>query len=104
MKDVCSLLIPLTTVDDDLRYEGESWQEQTNKQEDQGQVEMFHCQWFNFLVPFFLFEWNLIDQLTSQELKMSNFLNDRYAFYLLNFEFTLQILQKCRLVLNLNVT
>ena len=72
MKDVCSLLIPLTTVDDDLRYEGDSWQKHTHNQDNQGEVEMFHCQWLNFLLLFFLFEWSLIYQQTSLDLTISN--------------------------------
>ena len=64
---ILKLIIPLTTVDDDLRYEGESWQEQAHNQEDYGEVEMFHCQWLNFLLLIFLFEWSFIYQQTSQE-------------------------------------
>ena len=59
------LKTPLKTLDDDLRYEGDSWQEQTHNQEDQGQVKMFHCQWLNFLILFFFFELDFVDQQTS---------------------------------------
>ena len=34
--DPLKLKIPLTTLDDDLRYEGDCRQEQTHSQEDQG--------------------------------------------------------------------
>ena len=65
MKDVFSGLIPLSTLDDDLRYEGDSWQEQTHSRQDYGEDEMFQCQWLNFLLLLFLIEWIHIYQQTS---------------------------------------
>ena len=70
--DPLKLNIPLTTLDDDLHYEAEGWEDQTHNQDDQGEVEMFHCQWLNFLLLFFLFEWSLIYQQTSLDLTISN--------------------------------
>ena len=39
-----SLIIPLYTIDDDLRYEGDCWQDQSSKQNDQRQVEMLQSE------------------------------------------------------------
>ena len=71
---ILKLTIPLTTVDDDLRYEDDSWQDQTHNQDDQREVEMFHSQDFKFFLLFFFFESNFVDHQTSLDLKRSNFM------------------------------
>ena len=55
-----SLIIPLYTIDDDLRYEGDCWEDQANRQDGQGQDEMFQSEWLKWLNLFFFFEWNYI--------------------------------------------
>ena len=64
------LIIALSKLEDDLRYEGESWQDQTHSQDDQGQDEMLHSEWLKWLLFSFFFEWNFVDHQTSLELKM----------------------------------
>ena len=51
-----------TEIDDDLRYADDNWDDQTRRQDDQGEVEVFHCKWLNFLLLVFLFEENFIYQ------------------------------------------
>ena len=45
----------LTTLDDDLHYEEDTWEDQTSHQEAQGEVEVFHSEWLNMLNLFFSF-------------------------------------------------
>ena len=65
---VSSLLIPLTTLEYYLHYEGDSWQEETHNQEDQGEVEMFQSEWIKWLLLFFFLVSNFIHHKTSLEL------------------------------------
>ena len=65
-------------IDDDLCYEGNSWQDMTKWQDDQGQDEILHFERFRWLLLFFFFEWNFICQQTSLEWEMSNCLIVRY--------------------------
>ena len=52
-----SLIIPLYTIDDDLRYEGDCWEDQANRQDGQGQDEMLQSEWLKRLNLFFFLEW-----------------------------------------------
>ena len=65
---VSSLLIPLTTLEYYLHYEGDSWQEETHNQDEKREVEMFHSQDFKFLFLFFFLVSNFVDQQTSLEI------------------------------------
>ena len=46
-------MILLKTLEDDLRYEEESGEEQTSPQEDQGEDEMLHSEWLQWLLHLF---------------------------------------------------
>ena len=68
------LLFLLFPLEDDLRYEGDSWEDQTYQQEDQGEVEMLQSKWLELLLLLVFLEWSFIYQQTSLEWNMSNML------------------------------
>ena len=63
-------MILLKTLEDDLRYEEERGEEQTSPQEDQGEDEMLHSEWLQWLLLFVHNVWNYIVHQSSLGLKI----------------------------------